>query len=91
MKEDGKLSFLSGRFQVETCVGKWKLFTELSNWELLNLKPDVILDIPDRLYQEFGTLIEFEVITLKLIRDRNLQRIPLAGDCHHPVDWKRHY
>lgn len=27
---------------------------ECSTWELLNLTPDTILNIPDRLYEEFG-------------------------------------
>ncbi|KAK1446929.1 hypothetical protein CCUS01_02488 [Colletotrichum cuscutae] len=30
------------------------LFTDLSTWDLLNLKPSDILDLPDRLYQEHG-------------------------------------
>ncbi|KAH8880843.1 PLP-dependent transferase, partial [Thozetella sp. PMI_491] len=54
MEEGKPLEFLSGRFQVETCVGKRKLFSELTHWELLNLKAHEILDIPDRLYHEHG-------------------------------------
>lgn len=57
MKEGEALEFLSGRFVVETCLGKPKLFTDMTNWELLNLKSNDILDIPDRLYQEYGQLI----------------------------------
>jgi hypothetical protein len=54
MKGNGSLSYLNTKFYVETCVGEQKLFSELSDWELLNLKPQEILDIPDRLYQGFG-------------------------------------
>ncbi|OHE97321.1 hypothetical protein CORC01_07376 [Colletotrichum orchidophilum] len=48
------LNFLSEAFKVETCMGEIKLFTDLSTWDLLNLKPSDILDLPDRLYQEHG-------------------------------------
>ncbi len=52
---DGKpLEFVRSKFHVETCQGVQKLFSELSTWELLNLKPNVVLDIPDRLYRELG-------------------------------------
>ncbi|KAK9779600.1 hypothetical protein SCAR479_03666 [Seiridium cardinale] len=54
MKGDGPLSFLNSKFHIETCDGHQKLFSELEDWELLNLKPADILDIPDRLYQEHG-------------------------------------
>ncbi|CAH0051282.1 unnamed protein product [Clonostachys solani] len=52
MKPEQPLEYISSKFFVETCVGKQKLFSELTPWELLNLKPNDILDIPDRLYQE---------------------------------------
>ncbi|KAL0768837.1 hypothetical protein CaCOL14_008145 [Colletotrichum acutatum] len=48
------LNFLSEAFKVETCKGETKLFADLSTWDLLNLKPSDILDLPDRLYQEYG-------------------------------------
>lgn len=51
-RKGGPLEFLSDSFYVENCQGSCKLFTELSTWELLNLKPSDILDLPDRLYQE---------------------------------------
>jgi hypothetical protein len=54
MKAGEALEFLSDRFVVETCLGEPKLFTDMTNWELLNLKSNDILDIPDRLYQEYG-------------------------------------
>lgn len=54
MLDDGPLNFLDSKFTIETCAGEAKLFSELSDWELLNLKSGDILDIPDRLYQEYG-------------------------------------
>jgi hypothetical protein len=46
MEEDKPLEFLRNQFYVETCTGQRKLFTQSDNWELLNLKPNDILDIP---------------------------------------------
>ncbi|KAI0205736.1 pyridoxal-dependent decarboxylase domain-containing protein [Astrocystis sublimbata] len=53
--EEGEaLEFLSGSFHVENCKGDLKLFSKMTRWELLNLRPSVVLDLPDRLYQEHG-------------------------------------
>ncbi|KAK4186014.1 pyridoxal phosphate-dependent transferase [Podospora australis] len=52
--DDGTLGFLPEQFGVRTCQGKLKKFRDLSNWELLNLKPKTVLDIPERLYKEYG-------------------------------------
>jgi len=50
---DGEaLDFLADSFYVENCQGTRKLFADMSTWELLNLKPSDILDLPDRLYEE---------------------------------------
>ena len=49
-----ELKFLSSSFDVRTCVGTKKLIVDLSTWELLNLKPDTVLDLPDRLYGDYG-------------------------------------
>ncbi|KAI1498074.1 pyridoxal-dependent decarboxylase domain-containing protein [Biscogniauxia marginata] len=57
--EGEALNFLALKFHVETCQGDHKLFTDLSVWELLNMDPTDILDIPDRLYQEHGISNEF--------------------------------
>jgi len=35
------------------------LFNSLSTWDLLNLRPDDILSIPDRLAHEYGISSEF--------------------------------
>ncbi|KAI1330742.1 pyridoxal-dependent decarboxylase domain-containing protein [Xylariaceae sp. FL0255] len=58
-KPEKPLEYLSEVFYVENCQGTRKLFTSLSEWELLNLKPNDILDLPDRLYQEFGVSNSF--------------------------------
>ncbi|TEA15040.1 Aspartate 1-decarboxylase [Colletotrichum sidae] len=56
---DQSLNFLSDVFYVETCKGERKLFADLPTWDLLNLKPSDILDLPDRLYQEHGVSNDF--------------------------------
>ncbi|KAE8143547.1 pyridoxal phosphate-dependent transferase [Aspergillus pseudotamarii] len=58
MKE-GPLGFIANEFQVTTCVGEEKLFKDLGVWELLNLKPDVILGMGDALYRQFGITSKF--------------------------------
>ncbi|KAK3986129.1 pyridoxal phosphate-dependent transferase [Cladorrhinum sp. PSN332] len=52
--EDGPLRFVPETFSVRTCQGKLKRYRDLTTWELLNLKPKTILDIPERLQGEFG-------------------------------------
>ncbi|KAK4443837.1 pyridoxal phosphate-dependent transferase [Podospora aff. communis PSN243] len=51
---DGPLAFLPESFGVRTSQGQWKPFRQLSTWELLNLKPKTILDLPEQLHQQFG-------------------------------------
>jgi hypothetical protein len=54
MQPGEMLSFLSSSFFIDTCKGENKLFAELTTWQLLNLKPTEVLDIPQRLAREFG-------------------------------------
>ncbi|KAI2840427.1 hypothetical protein CBS147343_10489 [Aspergillus niger] len=46
----GKLQFLAGKFWIENCKGEFKVFEEMTAWELLNLRPETVLGIPQRLY-----------------------------------------
>lgn len=54
MEKNAPLSFIASNFMIETCAGPRKMFKDLSNWEMLNLKVHDILEIPDRLYNEYG-------------------------------------
>lgn len=56
MRDGEELHFLEGEFKIHNCRGgnKLKLLSELTTWELLNLEVDDILDIPQRLYDEYG-------------------------------------
>lgn len=53
MKPGRPLAYVSSSFKIQPCTGPEKLFRDLSTWELLNLKPSTVLDIPERLYQEY--------------------------------------
>ncbi|CAG8618746.1 17081_t:CDS:2, partial [Racocetra fulgida] len=49
---DGQLSFIGKSFTVELANGlENKLLKDCTTWELLNLKPTTVLNIPERLYQ----------------------------------------
>ncbi|KAK7992840.1 pyridoxal-dependent decarboxylase domain protein [Apiospora saccharicola] len=92
-----KLHFLSEDFHVETCEGERKLFARLSNWELLNLKPSDILDLPDRLYQEHGVSNAFlsemmKQFTIQSTGKDELEReLGLTKPCQYMVANTRHY
>ena len=59
MAEGAPLNFIASDFMVETCAGQKKKFIDLSTWELLNLKPDTVLDLSDRIYDEYGVSSDF--------------------------------
>ncbi|TVY85093.1 putative L-tyrosine/L-aspartate decarboxylase [Lachnellula suecica] len=59
MQPNGLLEVVSKSFQIKTCLGEKKLFIELTPWELLNLKPKDVLDIPERLADEHGVTPTF--------------------------------
>jgi len=42
------------QFRITLANGQRKPFKNCTVWELLNLKPSTILNIPDRLFQEYG-------------------------------------
>ncbi|KAI0517404.1 pyridoxal-dependent decarboxylase domain-containing protein [Xylaria bambusicola] len=88
--------FLSDSFHVENCQGTRKLFTELSTWELLNLKPSDILELPDRLYQEHGISNAFtsEILTKFTIQSTGkdvLERTYQVKPCQYMLANTRHY
>jgi hypothetical protein len=50
----GDLQFAKNNFIVKTCAGAEKNFASLSTWELLNLKPETVLDLPKMLHDQYG-------------------------------------
>ncbi|RIB26875.1 pyridoxal phosphate-dependent transferase [Gigaspora rosea] len=67
--DNGPLSFISSSFKVELANGSHKLLKECSTWELLNLKPTTVLDIPNQLFNKYGISSQFlqEVLNEKYI------------------------
>jgi hypothetical protein len=59
MEEGGPLAFLHDQFRLTTCQGTEKLLSSFTTWELLNVTPDDILNIPDRLYEDYLITSEF--------------------------------
>ncbi|KAI0427025.1 pyridoxal-dependent decarboxylase domain-containing protein [Xylaria sp. FL1042] len=95
-QEGQSLNFLSNRFYVETCQGVRKLFIELSTWELLNLRPSEILDLPDRLYQEHGISNAFlsgvmNKFTIQSTGKDVLEREFQTKPCQYMLATTRHY
>ncbi|KAL7935760.1 pyridoxal phosphate-dependent transferase [Trichoderma chlorosporum] len=65
---DPPLKFLAHAdppFVVENCKGDKKRFVELDTWELLNLKPSTILELPTRLTEEYSITAQFLQDALK--------------------------
>ncbi|KAI1351924.1 pyridoxal-dependent decarboxylase domain-containing protein [Xylaria sp. FL0043] len=90
------LEYLSDIFYVETCQGVRKLFTELSTWELLNLRPSDILDLPDRLYQEHGISNAFlsdlmKKFTIQSTGKDVLEKEFQVKPCQYMLATTRHY
>ncbi|XRM42698.1 hypothetical protein ABZX51_005909 [Aspergillus tubingensis] len=68
----GKLQFLTGKFEIENCQGETKIFDEMTAWELLNLRPDTVLGIPQHLYDHHNISNDF---LDKVMVDYNIQNI----------------
>ncbi|KAF8761186.1 Pyridoxal-dependent decarboxylase conserved domain [Rhizoctonia solani] len=58
------LESIRDRLMIELCTGEIKLFSELSTWELLNLKPETVFAIPERLEEEFDISSSFLTDTM---------------------------
>ncbi|KAL8834411.1 MAG: hypothetical protein Q9176_007498 [Flavoplaca citrina] len=97
VKDFGPLSFIGDTFVVETCRGPKKLFKDLSKWELLNLKVDTVLEIPDRLSVEHGISSKFLQDTMKKygIQSVGLGSLERQYDIDQPIQYMlcstRHY
>lgn len=73
----GSLNFIKNLFEVETCKDGKKNFATMETWDLLNLKPETVLDLPDQLYEKFGISSDY----LKDALDKyNIQSTGLVPD-----------
>ncbi|KAF8324114.1 PLP-dependent transferase [Clavulina sp. PMI_390] len=71
-KPNPPLAFVADTFEVTLCTGKKKNFVACTSWELLNLTPTEVADIPDRLMEQFGmskTALE------KVLEDYSIQTV----------------
>ncbi|KAJ6259313.1 pyridoxal-dependent decarboxylase domain protein [Drechslerella dactyloides] len=75
--KDGKLQFIKEEFKVAPCKpgSAEKKFIELDNWELLNLRPETVLDLPVRLNKQFGISSDF---LTEAVREYNIQTVGRA-------------
>ncbi|KEP47769.1 pyridoxal-dependent decarboxylase domain protein [Rhizoctonia solani 123E] len=58
------LASIKDEFEIELCTGEKKLFSQLKAWDLLNLKPETVFEIPERLENEFGISSTFLSATM---------------------------
>ncbi|KAG8935973.1 hypothetical protein FRC03_008424, partial [Tulasnella sp. 419] len=59
MKSGEAFDFLAPTLEVPLCTGEKKLFNDLELWELLNLQPSTVLDLPTRLTNEYGITADY--------------------------------
>ena len=97
MKDFAPLAFIANTFVVETCVGASKLLRDLTKWELLNLKVTTVLEIPERLTQEYGISSTFlgNVMNQFGIQSVGLGELERQYDIDKPMQYMlantRHY
>ncbi|KAJ3785409.1 pyridoxal phosphate-dependent transferase [Lentinula aff. detonsa] len=60
-----QLSFIADTFHVGTCTRESKLLKDFTTWELLNILPSDVLDIPTRLNSEYGITAQYLQDALK--------------------------
>ena len=59
MKDGKPLAFIADSFKMKPCAGDSKLFKDFTTWELLNIRPTDILDLPERLYDQYRISPDF--------------------------------
>ena len=76
---DKPLEFMANDFTVTTCdePNTPQLLSKLTPWQLLNLTPDVVLDIPRQLASQFGITSDFlgEVLEPYLVQTMGKEKI----------------
>lgn len=48
-----ELAFIADSFNITTCKGEEKLFTECTTWELLNLSVSTVVAIPEQIIAKY--------------------------------------
>ena len=97
MEENAALSSIASTFLIETCAGPRKVFRDLSVWEMLNLKVHHVLEISDRLYNEYGISSTFlqNVLEKYLIQTTGKDTLEQHFGIEKPIQYilstTRHY
>ena len=96
MKNDGPLAFVASSFKIQPCTGPEKLFKDCSTWELLNLKPSTILELPEKLYQGYHMSPRFldsvmQVYGIQSTSKTSLEKEFEVGQVKYFVSNTRHY
>ncbi|KAL0958857.1 hypothetical protein HGRIS_014175 [Hohenbuehelia grisea] len=75
-----ELNFIADSFKITTCLGASKLFNELDNWELLNLQVPTILEIPERLYDDYGITSKYLDAVMKNYTIQSVSKDKIEAD-----------
>lgn len=95
----GKLQFIGDKFYATRCfhASKKTLFKDLQGWDLLNLRSEVILDLPNELNKQFGITSKFLESALNEFNIQTIGREVLEREFHvkNPIKYfvskTRHY
>ena len=96
MKQGKPLAFIADSFQMQPCIGNAKLFKDFTKWELLNIKPSDVLDIPERLYSQYRISPKFLESVMQTYGIQSTSKDALEkefdiGPMHYFVSNSRHY
>jgi hypothetical protein len=97
MESDAELKKVLEKFEISTCKDEKKLFKNLTNWERLNLRVSTILEIPERLEEEFGVAPSYLEGVMKpfSIQSTGQQHLEIKHDVKGPIQYMvsstRHY
>ncbi|KAJ3544388.1 hypothetical protein NM208_g272 [Fusarium decemcellulare] len=97
-EEKGKLKYIAEKFYAPSCYhSSKKLFKDLDAWELLNLSPETVLDLPNELNKQFGITSKFLESALNDFNIQTMGREELERKCgvkkptRYFVSKTRHY
>ena len=88
---------ISSTFEIKTSQGQSQLLRDTELWDLLNLSVEAILEIPERLYQEYGISSTFlegvmnEYIIQSISKDTLMSRWGITDQPVMFVPSTKHY
>ncbi|KAG8702812.1 hypothetical protein FRC08_003234 [Ceratobasidium sp. 394] len=97
LEEGAPLGHIRSKFEIELCTGEKKLFSEASTWELMNLKPATVFEIPERLENEFSISSKYLTNTMNkyliqsLGKDVLEKKLGITQPSQYFVSTTKHY